>query len=75
MTIKLINDSYESCLIESSAGGAVLYISSHLSHKHRSDLCTYKSTELKSTFFEILNPKNTNIIVGCIYRHFSMDLK
>ena len=30
--------------------------------------------ELESTFTEIVNPKKSNIIVGVIYRHPSMDL-
>ena len=33
----------------------------------------YKSTELESTFIEILNTKKTNVIVS-IYRHRHMDL-
>ena len=28
----------------------------------------------ESTFTEIVNPKNSNIVVGVIYRHPSMDL-
>ena len=55
--------------MESSAGGTLLYISIHLSYKRRNDLCIYKSTELESTFIEILNPKKTNVIVCCIYHH------
>ena len=34
----------------------------------------YNSCELQSTFIEIMNPKKTNIIIGCIYRHPTMDL-
>ena len=34
----------------------------------------YKSVELESTFIEIKNHKNSNIFVGCIYRHPVMDL-
>ena len=34
----------------------------------------YKKNELKSTFIEIVNPKKSNITVGVIYRHPSMDL-
>ena len=34
----------------------------------------YKKNELKSTFIEIVNPKKSNINVGVIYRHPSMDL-
>ena len=29
---------------------------------------------MQSTFIEIFNPKKSNIIVGVIYRHLSMDL-
>ena len=38
------------------------------------DLNIYRNNELKSTFVEIVNPRNLNIIVGVIYRHPSMDL-
>ena len=58
--------SYESCPMEYSAGGTLLYISNHLSYKHRNDLCTYKSTELGSTFIETLHRKS--------YRYHHMDL-
>ena len=34
----------------------------------------YKSHELESTFVEIINPKKSNIILGVIYRHPTMDL-
>ena len=34
----------------------------------------YKKNKLKSTFIEIANPKKSNIIVGPICRHPSMDL-
>ena len=34
----------------------------------------YEKNELKSTFIEIVNPKKSNITVGVIYRHPSMDL-
>ena len=38
------------------------------------DLNIYKSNELESTFIEILNPKKSNIIIGCINKQPSMDL-
>ena len=66
--------SHESCPTESAAGGTLLYISNNLSYKPRNDLCIYKSTELESTFIEILSPKKTKVIVGCIYHHPQMDL-
>ena len=34
----------------------------------------YKSKQLESVFIEICNKNKKNIIVGCIYRHPSMDL-
>ena len=41
----------------------------------RQDLCICKLNELESTFIEITNPKKkTNIIIGCIYRHPTMNL-
>ena len=72
--INLKGYSHESCPTESVADGTLLYISNHLSYKPTNDLCIYKSTELESTFIEILNPKKTNVIVACIYRHPDMDL-
>ena len=35
--------------------------------------CTNKCADLESTFIKILNPKKTNMIVACIYRHPHMD--
>ena len=41
----------------------------------RQDLRICKLNELESTFIEITNPKKkTNIIIGCIYRHPTMNL-
>ena len=45
---------------ESSAGGAVLYIK--LLHK------------VESVFVEVIMPKRTKVIVGCIYRHLIIIL-
>ena len=68
------NFSFEFTPTESSAGGTLLYVANHLSYKPRLDLNIYKSNELESTFIEILNPKKSSIIIGCIYKHPSMDL-
>ena len=59
---------------ESSAGGTLLYIASHLSYEPRPDLNIYKANQLESTFVEIINPKKGNIVVGCIYKHPTMDV-
>ena len=73
-SINLKGYSHESCPTESAAGGTLLYISNNLSYKPRNDLCIHKYTELESIFIEILSPKKTNVIVGCIYHHPHMDL-
>ena len=49
------------------------YIAYHLSYKCN-DLNIFLENELESTFIEIVNPKESNIVVGVIYRHQSMDL-
>ena len=72
--ISLKNYSVESTPTESTARGTLLYIANHLSYKPRNDLNIYKKSELESTFVEIINPKKSNIIVGVIYRHPSMDV-
>ena len=72
--LNLNNYSFEFTPTETSAGGTLLYIANHLSYKCRSDLNIYKKNELESTFIEIVNTRKSNIIVGVIYRHPSMDL-
>ena len=72
--LNLNNYSFEFTLTESSAGGTLLYIANHLTYKYHNDLNIYKKNELESTFIEIVNPKKSNILVGVIYRHPSMDL-
>ena len=42
----------------------ILYINNKLSYKVRQDLCIYKSSELESTFIEIINPKKTKYYHG-----------
>ena len=61
---------------EADKGGSLIYISKSLNPKPRPDLesLLYKSEVLESTFIEIINPKKKNVLVGCIYRHPSMDL-
>ena len=68
------NFSFEFTSTESSAGDPLLYVANKLKYKPHLDLNIYKSNELESTFIEILNPKNSNIIIGCVCKHCSMDL-
>ena len=59
---------------ESSARGAIIYINEKDSCQPRNDLKIYKQSHLESIFAEIILPKRSNIIIGCIYRHPSMDI-
>ena len=72
--LNLNNYSFKFTPTETSACGTLLYIANHLSYKCRNDLSIYKKNELESTFIEIVNPRKSNVIVGVIYRHPSMDL-
>ena len=62
---------------EAEKGGAMLYIQNDITSKPRNDLdsLVYKSKQLESIFIEIINAGQKNTIVGCIYRHPSMDLE
>ena len=62
--------------IESSNGGTLLYIKQGINNKSRKDLQIYKSKELESTYVEVLEPgkPRNNMIIGCVYRHSSMEL-
>ena len=72
--INITNFSHEFTPIESTAWGTSLYIADHLAHQKRSDLNIYAKNYLGSTFIETIYPSETNIIVGCINRHPTMDL-
>ena len=72
--INLRNYAIEFIPTESTAGGTLLYIASHLSYKPRPDLNVYKANQLESTFVEIINPKKSNIVIGCLYKHPNMDV-
>ena len=68
-------DGYETPIsmpTEATKGGVLIYAKSGLNIKPRNDLKVYKSTELESLFIEIINEKDSNDIVGVIYRHPSM---
>ena len=67
--INLTNYSYEYCRPESSAGRTLLFIEHYLLYKPRNDFCIYKTTELESTFIELINTKKSNVIVAVIYRY------
>ena len=55
-------------------GGTLLYIKKDIAYKLRNDLKMYKSKHLESIFIEIINQKKKTIILGCVYRHPSMEV-
>ena len=59
-------------LNESNAGGILLYIANHLSNIPRIDLSLNKVNQLEYTFKEIINSRQSNIIVFCFYKHPNM---
>ena len=61
---------------EASKGGALIYVGDHLNTKPLTNLdkIMYKPKQLESVFIEICNKGKKNIIVGCIYRHPSMEI-
>ena len=58
---------------EASKGGVLLYLRDNLNFKPRNDLNMYSAKKLESVFVEIINNQSTNTIIGCVYRHPSMD--
>ena len=65
---------YEFTETESEKGGTLLYISEELKYKNRKDLNMYQAKTLESSFIEIENKNKKNIIVGCIYKHPTMEI-
>ena len=51
----------------------MLYTADHLAYIRRLDLKTYKTNKLESTFFELINSKKQNILIGFIYSYPSMN--
>ena len=73
--INLRNYAIEFTPTESTAGGTLLYINSHLSYKPRPDLNVYKANQLESPFVEIINPKKSNIVFTNIQIWMFLTLK
>ncbi|XP_065642723.1 uncharacterized protein LOC136074345 [Hydra vulgaris] len=65
----------EHCPTEAKKGGALLYLQSNINYNVRQDLTVYVPNYLESVFVEIVNPFKKNIIIGCIYRHPSLNPK
>ena len=72
--INMPNYSIEYTLTQNHAAGTLLYISNNIAYKPRKVLNIYKTHEFESTFIEITTPKKTNITLGVVYQHLTMDL-
>ena len=59
---------------EANKGGTLLYVNQELNYKPREDLELYQSNDLESSFIEIIYQKESNDIIGVIYRHPNMDV-
>ena len=70
-------DDYEhvDCFTKTAKGGARIYVAKEVNFKERKDLKIQRKGEIEAVFTEILNEHSENIIVGCIYKHPSMNLK
>ena len=66
--ISLPNYVYEHTPTESGKGGTLLYIDKNIKYKLRNDLNIYEKKMVESTFIEILNKKQKNMIIGCVYK-------
>ena len=64
--ISLQNYTYEFTSTESSKGGTLIYIDQNVKYKIREDLKLCKSKEIESTFLEIIENNQKNVIVGCL---------
>ena len=62
---------------ESTKGGVLLYAKLGINVIPRDDISNtfYRPKELESVFVEIVNPSQSNSILGSLYRHPSMDEK
>lgn len=58
---------------EATKGGVLIYVKNGTNFKPRNDLKVYKPKELESIFIEVINEKESNDIVGVIYRHPCMS--
>ena len=67
--ISLPNYEYEHTPTESSKGGTLLYLDKNLKYKLRKDLNIYHKGMTESTFLEVINKNEKNMVPGCIYKH------
>ena len=74
VNLHLDDYSVEQTPTETSARWTLLYINKKIWYKLRNDLKLYHPGKIESTFIEIIYSKSTNAIVGCIYKHPSLQI-
>ena len=72
--IDILNYNTEHCPTERTNGGPLIYVKNDMIYKVRNNLKIYQSEKLESVFIKIIKSNNRNIIVGCVYRHPSMEV-
>ena len=63
------------CRSERNGGGVGIYVNNSSSFKQRKDLDVFNSEIMESIFIEIIRPKQSNIIIGTIYRPPDSDIQ
>ena len=58
---------------DTTKGGTLLYITNKHNFKRRTDLEISQAKDVESTFAEIITQKGKNIIIGCIYKHHTIN--
>ena len=72
-SIQLPGYNIEYTPTECKNGRTLLYVKKGINYTLRKDLQIYKFKQLESTFIEVVQNKE-RIIIGCLYRHPSMEL-
>ena len=72
-SVQLLGYNIEYTPTECNNEGTLLYVKKRINYKLRKDLQIYKPIQLESTFIDIVQNKE-RIIIGCLYRHPSMEL-
>ena len=67
--ISVPNYVYEHTPAESSKGVTLLYLDKNLKYKLRKDLNIYHKIMIESTFVEIINKNEKNMVPSCIYKY------
>ena len=68
--ISLPNYVHEHTSTESGKAGTLLYLDKNIKYKSRKDLNIYHKGMIESTFVEIINKNEKNLLASCIYEQF-----